>query len=131
MNDLGKLLRELRGKISLRKAAELTGISHSYIADLEKGYKHNTKAPTKPSPDTLERLSKAYDYSYEELMRVAGYMKENTKGEEKEPWEDPELGLWFKELQEAPEERREELKRIWKIISEREKGRKPGDKQGE
>ncbi|WP_248930127.1 helix-turn-helix domain-containing protein [Paenibacillus hamazuiensis] len=44
---------------------------------------------------------------------------------------DPELGLWFKELLEAPEERRAELRQIWDIIKQREAGRSPGQRQGE
>jgi transcriptional regulator with XRE-family HTH domain len=73
MSELGKLLKELRGKKSLRAVAEDTGLSHSYIADIEKGFRRDTKAPINPSPDTLKRLSKAYDYPYEELMKAAGY----------------------------------------------------------
>jgi transcriptional regulator with XRE-family HTH domain len=75
MNGLGHLLRELRGKKSLREIAEITGLSHSYIADIEKGYRRGSKTPLNPSPETLKRLSEAYDYSYEELMKKAGYLQ--------------------------------------------------------
>jgi len=43
---------------------------------------------------------------------------------------DPEVGLFFKDFLDAPEDRREEMIRIWHVIREAEKGRKPGDKQG-
>ena len=37
MSELGDLLRDLRGKESLRDAAERIGISHTYLSILEKG----------------------------------------------------------------------------------------------
>jgi len=78
MNELGDLLLRLRNEksLTLREAAEKTGLSHTYISDIEKGFRRGkgTKTPLKPSPDTLKRLSKAYDYPYEELMRIAGYL---------------------------------------------------------
>lgn len=74
MEELGELLRSLRGKKSLRDIAEITGLSHSYIADVEKGYKHDTKTHVTPSPDTLKKLSIAYNYDYEELMYRAGHL---------------------------------------------------------
>jgi transcriptional regulator with XRE-family HTH domain len=76
-NELGKFLRELRGKMSLRDVAERCGLSHTYISDVEKGINRTTKAPLKASPDTLKRLAEAYQYSYGELMVKAGYWPEN------------------------------------------------------
>lgn len=85
MSDINKYLRELRKRrgFTLREAAERSGLSHSYISSLESGVHPKTKAPIKPSPETLERLSKAYNTVYEDLMRIAGYMdgieKENAE----------------------------------------------------
>ena len=76
-NDIGEFLKTLRGRMSLREAADRSGLSHSYINSLEKGEHPKTKAPIKPTPETLERLSRAYNYSYEELMSKAGYIKED------------------------------------------------------
>jgi transcriptional regulator with XRE-family HTH domain len=81
MNELGKLLKELRGKKPLRAIAENTGLSHSYISDIEKGFRRGTKVPIHPSPDTLKRLAQAYNFPYEELMKVAGYIEEEDKKE--------------------------------------------------
>lgn len=74
MSELGDLLRELRGKRSLREIADLTELSHTYISDVEKGYRRGSKKPLNPSPETLKRLAKAYDYPYEKLMKAAGYV---------------------------------------------------------
>ncbi|GIO84592.1 putative HTH-type transcriptional regulator YqaE [Paenibacillus faecis] len=41
----------------------------------------------------------------------------------------PEHGIFFKDYLSAPEERREEMRIIFKALMEKEKGRKPGDRQ--
>jgi transcriptional regulator with XRE-family HTH domain len=60
-------LREERAW-SLRQAATVAGVSNAYLSQLESG----RAGP--PSPRILERLARAYDYSYGELMRVAGHI---------------------------------------------------------
>jgi repressor LexA len=75
MNDLGKLLRKLRGDKSLREASRLSGLSYSYIASLEKGEHPKTKATIQISPESLKQLSIAYNYPYKELMKEAGYIE--------------------------------------------------------
>ena len=76
MSEIGEFLKKLRGKMSLREAAERSGLSHSYIRSLENGKHPNTGAPITPSPESLRALSKAYRYPYEELMVKAGHIKE-------------------------------------------------------
>lgn len=78
MSELGDLLKELRGKRSLREIADITELSHTYISDIEKGYRRGTKKPIHPSPETLKRLAEAYNYPYEDLMKKAGYIEENV-----------------------------------------------------
>ncbi|MGM0881383.1 MAG: helix-turn-helix domain-containing protein [Bacillota bacterium] len=74
MNNLGNFLRKLRGKMSLREAASRSGLSHTYIRDLELGMNRSTNNIIQPSPETLEKLASAYSYSYEGLMKAAGYL---------------------------------------------------------
>lgn len=76
VNELGNLLRSLREEksISLRESAYRTGLSHTYISDIEKGVRRGTKTPLNPSPDTLKRLADAYDYPYHRLLQAAGYL---------------------------------------------------------
>lgn len=80
-NPLGLFLEELRGKTPLREVAYRSGLSHTYIRDLELGINRKTKAPINPTPETLKRLSEAYKYSYEDLMKKAGYIVEEVKKE--------------------------------------------------
>lgn len=79
VDHIGIFLKRLRGKMSLREAAERSGFSHSYIAALEQNKRPSTNTPIKPSPDALKALSKAYNYSYEDLMKKAGYMGDEEK----------------------------------------------------
>jgi transcriptional regulator with XRE-family HTH domain len=72
--ELGKFLEHLRGDMSLRKAAEVSGLSHTYIRDLELGINRTTQTEIRPTPETLSKLASAYNYQYEELMKRAGYL---------------------------------------------------------
>lgn len=83
MSDLGEFLRKLRGKRSLRAISEISGVSHNYLSIIEKGVDPRTRSPVSPSPETLRKLSEAYNYSYEELMIKAGYIIK--KDEDLEP----------------------------------------------
>lgn len=60
--SFGEYLRELRGKMSLREASRKTGLSHTYIRDLELGKKND------PSHDTLAKLANAYGVKYGDLL---------------------------------------------------------------
>jgi transcriptional regulator with XRE-family HTH domain len=77
-DSFGKFLESLRGRMSLREAAQKSGLSHAYIRDLELEKNRSTNDKIKPSPDTLKKLSEAYNYSYTELMRKAGYLRETS-----------------------------------------------------
>lgn len=75
-NNFGKFLETLRGKASLRKAANKSGLSHAYIRDLELGRNRTTNDVIKPSPETLRKLAQAYQYPYTDLLKKAGYLEE-------------------------------------------------------
>ncbi|XGZ05924.1 helix-turn-helix domain-containing protein [Paenibacillus sp. RS8] len=87
MSDIHQLLKTIRKerKLSLRAAAEKSGLSHSYIDSLEKGIHPKTKGPIKPSPDSLRLLSSAYDFSYKELMDAAGYLDDESANYDEDP----------------------------------------------
>jgi transcriptional regulator with XRE-family HTH domain len=74
VSELGDFLRKLRGNLSLREAAKISGLSYSYISSLESGKHPRTGDAITPSPDTLKALSVAYKYDYEELMKMAGHL---------------------------------------------------------
>lgn len=65
--------RRLELKLSLRKAAELAGISHNYLSILEKAHDPRSNSPIKPTFETLRLISKAYKMNVNELLELAGY----------------------------------------------------------
>lgn len=79
-NTLGDLMKTKRKelKLSLRGAANLIGISHSYLSMLEKGLDPRNSTPIKPTPETLKLISKAYDTDYNLLMELVGYISLNN-----------------------------------------------------
>jgi len=76
MDDFGQYLRSLRDeqKLSLREAAAKTGISVSYIMQIEHGKR---KAP---GPDVLRKLAVAYNLPVRDLIKAAGYLDEPKAG---------------------------------------------------
>lgn len=78
MENLSRLLRQLRGEEPLRDVAKRAGISHAYLNQLEKGVDPRTGKPLKPSADTLKGIARAYNYPYERLLEAAGYISPDT-----------------------------------------------------
>lgn len=80
MSNLGKLFLEIRlsKNWSIRQAAKKMGISYSYLSILEKGKDPRTGKDSNPKPEMLKIISKAYNYPYEELMKVAGYLNDDN-----------------------------------------------------
>ena len=71
--ELGQMLKRLRGETSLRAVQRLTGISNSYLSQIEKGER-------RPGPRLLKRLAALYGVGVHGLLRKAGYLE--TEGEE-------------------------------------------------
>ncbi len=73
--DVGEMLRRLRGNRSLRGVQRLTGISNAYLSQVEKGDR-------RPGPRVLSRLAALYGVRLQELLRKAGHL--DIEGEEPE-----------------------------------------------
>jgi transcriptional regulator with XRE-family HTH domain len=69
--DLGGFIREQRrlGELSLRKLAELAGVSNPYLSQIERGLR-------KPSADILRQIAQALSLSAETLYVRAGILDE-------------------------------------------------------
>ena len=66
-NELGHLLREFRGGMSLREVHRLTGISDPYLSQIEKGQR-------RPGPRILKRLAALYAVDVHDLLKRAGHL---------------------------------------------------------
>lgn len=75
MTIFGDYLKEIRGSRSLREMEKITGLSHTYLSTLEKGYDPRSKKERKPTPEVIKRLAETLDENYFELMQLAGYME--------------------------------------------------------
>ena len=64
---VGKLLRDLRGNRSLRQVETVTGISNSYLSNLESGLK-------RPGVRTLAKLSRYYQIPLMDLLEAVGIL---------------------------------------------------------
>ncbi|AWP30728.1 helix-turn-helix domain-containing protein [Paenibacillus sp. Cedars] len=135
---LGKLIKELRLKndLSLRDLEKKSGVSYSFISSIE-----NDRYS--PSRDKVLALANSLDGAdVNELLLLSGFAPEDNvtkeleytaqeQAEFEEFINNPEHGIFFKDYLSAPEERREEMRIIFKALMEKEKGRKPGQRQGE
>lgn len=67
--SFGEEIKRIRNekKLSLKDVEEISGISHSYLSQIENG-KRNA-----PKPDMMKKLSKGLNTPYTDLMKLAGY----------------------------------------------------------
>ncbi len=130
--DRIKQLREARN-ISQIELANRIGINNSVLSRIESG--------RRPVADSeINSFADFFDVSGDYILgrtNIKGSSLNNKESEKKEQAEfeafisNPEHGIFFRDYLSAPEERREEMREIFKILQEKEKGRKPGDVQGE
>ena len=78
-----KKLREFKG-LTVRKLEELSGVSSSYITNVENGKR------SAPSPDILKKLAEPLGVSYAELMVKAGHVSYEDWFHDKTAGDDPQ-----------------------------------------
>jgi transcriptional regulator with XRE-family HTH domain len=76
VEELGKYLSEQRKEkgMSIYKLSKESGVSHSYISQLERGVKE------KPSPEILKKISTPLGISHNFLMQMAGHIELQFEG---------------------------------------------------
>lgn len=72
---LGELIKRERIKrgLSLRKAGEIIGISHSYLASLENAEDPRTGMPLVPSREVITKIFIAYDMEVNEIAMFTNF----------------------------------------------------------
>ncbi|MGN4715645.1 helix-turn-helix domain-containing protein [Bacillus cereus group sp. MYBK226-2] len=119
-----KELRESKGLSQEELAAKLN-IPRSSITHYENS---NDRLPRK---SRLLEIANFFDVSVDFLISEESVLtkKSDIDHNLERTLNDPELGLWFKDIKDASPEKQEELRQFWEFIKEKEKGRKIGDKQ--
>lgn len=77
---LGQYLKQVREekKYSYRQAMEVTGISHSYIKNVESGVDPRSGKEIIVQTDKLAKFARGYNIPYETLLQKAGIVKTDT-----------------------------------------------------
>ncbi len=67
--NIGKIIREQRKSIplTLKQLSELSGVSVSHLGRIEQGLR-------KPSPRTLQKISKHLGFDLDEILTMAGFL---------------------------------------------------------
>jgi transcriptional regulator with XRE-family HTH domain len=113
------LLREKKGW-KQKDLADKVNLNVSVMNRIEKG--------TRPLTDSeIVRIADALDVSTEYLLGRSNTLTYDDDKEFQDFLNDSNLGLWFKELKDSPEDQVDELRKIWEIIKNREPGKKPSD----
>ncbi|WPZ20036.1 helix-turn-helix transcriptional regulator [Geobacillus subterraneus] len=114
-----KMLR-LQKKLTHQDMADFLGITRQ-------GYSKYENGQSQPDIDTINKLAEFFNVTTDYLLGRTDDPTPPEQDDIPEELKDPELGLFFKELAEAPEERREQLLKIWEILKS-EGDRKPKGK---
>lgn len=85
LQKLGVLLKDRRADLglSLRDAAKLIGVSHTYLSILEKAKDPRSNSPIVPTIETLQMICKAYNIDINSLLLLAGYDDITIKSDKK------------------------------------------------
>ncbi|PEZ05536.1 transcriptional regulator [Bacillus sp. AFS018417] len=124
MSTLAKRMRhvrEIRG-YSQTRAAQALNVSNVQLSRYEAGER-------KPDPDFIKNAADFYEVSTDYLLGIIETYTHENDTEIDKALNDPELGLWFKDIKDASPEKQEELRQFWEFIKMKEKNRKPGDEQ--
>ncbi|QWG33335.1 helix-turn-helix domain-containing protein [Bacillus mycoides] len=115
MKTFGNILRDLRKekKITQKELAQTLKLSESTIGMYERNERQ-------PDYDTLNQIANYFEVTTDYLLgRAVSYKKDTSE----DIFNDPKLGLWFKDIKLASPEKQEELKKFWEFILHKEKNR--------
>ncbi|MCU4932824.1 transcriptional regulator [Bacillus thuringiensis] len=121
---IGENLRKLRKnqKLTMKELGQKLNLAESTISGYENGNR-------KPDYDTLNKFADFFEVSTDYLLGRNVFYQIPKEDDITNPLNDPDLGLWFKDIKDASPDKQEELKLFWEFIKAKEKGRKLGDKQ--
>lgn len=117
---LGERLRSLREKAGFtqKELANRLKVPNQNISNYERDFRQ-------PDYETLQRLADFYDVSIDYLLgrsdkaTYKGILISEEDIEMLKFFKDPETGLFFKEMKEAPADQLEEMRQIWEVLKRR------------
>ncbi|WP_162287787.1 helix-turn-helix domain-containing protein [Indiicoccus explosivorum] len=107
--DRIKKYRNRRG-FTQKQLGDKIHVSSQKISNWERSY-------TTPDSADIKALAEALDCSVDELLGRNSTESVNIDPDFEKWLSDPKIGKFFKELAESPEEQREQLYAMWKIIN--------------
>lgn len=117
---LGIRLKKLRNekKLTQKQLAEKINVTHVSISGYESGNRS-------PDTDTLQRLADFFGVSTDYLLgrtyNPTLTPQEIDEAEFQAFINDPELGMWYKELPKSDEDELRKLRKIWEMIKAEKK----------
>ena len=115
LDSLGYRIKHLRERnnISQKDFANKIGVSNTVLSRYESGDR-------KPDYDTLQLIADFFEVSTDYLLgrtdTTALTPQEQAEQEFQAFINDPELGVWYKELPKSDEEELRKLRTIWEMI---------------
>ena len=76
--EIGPLLRRLRGRMGLREAHRISGVSASMLSQIESGSR-------RPGPRTLRKLATFYGVAVRDLLARAGHVDDGERDPDNGP----------------------------------------------
>ncbi|HFK1514998.1 TPA: helix-turn-helix domain-containing protein [Bacillus cereus] len=121
MNTFGQKLKCLREEKKNKNAAW----TQTYVANqlgvartTYTAYENDTK---QPPMETILKIANLFSVSTDFLLGRVSEFKQTKSIDLDNIINDPELGLWFKDIKDASPEKREELRKFWEFIHLKEK----------
>ncbi|PEB38175.1 XRE family transcriptional regulator [Bacillus cereus] len=87
-------------------------------------YENNTK---QPPMETILKIADLFNVTTDFLLGRESNSNQIEKSMLNITTQDPELGLWFKDIKDSSPEKREELKRFWEFIMQNDNNKKNKD----
>lgn len=121
LNTFGQKLKCLREEKKNKNAAW----TQTYVANqlgvartTYTAYENDTK---QPPMETILKIANLFSVSTDFLLGRVSEFKQTKSIDLDNIINDPELGLWFKDIKDASPEKREELRKFWEFIHLKEK----------
>ncbi|MDZ4541647.1 helix-turn-helix domain-containing protein [Bacillus zanthoxyli] len=111
----GERLRKLRKEngLTMKELGRKLNLAESTISGYENGNR-------KPDYDTLNQFADVFDVSTDYLLERTDFKNNSEIKNSKDILNDPELGLWFKDIKNTSPDKIKELRQFWDFIKQKD-----------